>query len=147
MARMNGFGRLALAGCLGAIVTGAGGAAWALDVFPPIFQSVSLGSSCNVYVRLDPVFDTGVYLQTSISYFAPAGSIYLLGGPSPYGGPITAAALQSCGLTNVTNLRQNGADFTTADLDNYMGFSFRATDPADGKTYDYEYALKGVSNT
>lgn len=61
--------------------------------------------------------------------------------------PITAAAVQSCGLTNVTNLRQNGADFATVNPDNYMGFSFRATDPADGKTYDYEYALKGVSNT
>jgi len=79
------------------------------------------------------------------------GSDYfgLFGPPVPNTGfpSITVAGIQACGLTNVTNLNQNGADYPDASLDSYMGFSFRATDPADGLTYDYEYAISGLTGT
>jgi len=60
--------------------------------------------------------------------------------------PITVAAIQDCGFTNVTCVSQNGADSNYA-ADDYMGFSFRAVDPADGKTCDYEIAIAGATNT
>lgn len=67
-------------------------------------------------------------------------------GNPDYGGgaPITVAAIESCGFTNVSNLVQNGADKTWAS-DDYIGFTFRAT--REGVTNDYELALKGVTNT
>ena len=63
-------------------------------------------------------------------------------GTPPSGGPVTVADLQACGLSNVINLSQNGADGGSRGADNYMGFTFRAT--AGGVTYDYEVALKVV---
>ncbi|MCB2110960.1 MAG: autotransporter outer membrane beta-barrel domain-containing protein [Defluviimonas sp.] len=74
------------------------------------------------------------------SYFVP-GTV----GPTAFA-PVTAAAIQACGLQNVTILSADGAQGTFA-TDGYIGVRFRATDPADHMTYDYEFALSGVVAT
>lgn len=74
------------------------------------------------------------------------GNAYWSGNTTFSWAAITVSQLQSCGLTNITNFVQDGVTGPFA-ADDYMGFSFRATDPADGKTHDYEYALQGVTNT
>ncbi len=112
---------------------------------------------------LVPVGNNGcqvvLFASNNLGTFDQAEAVLLSSGPQAvaggtiYAGPIqsrppaiTVSALQSCNLSNVTNLAQDGATGPYA-TDAYMGFSFRATDPADGKTYDYEFALKGAANT
>jgi hypothetical protein len=123
-----------------------------LDTNVALSQYAALGN-CSVVLSLEGPLNGEIHvlLLTSGPRYEAGGTWYHDHGPtyaSHAGNPmISATALQSCGLTSVTNLAQNGADYVDAVQDDYMGFSFRATDPADGKTYDYEYALKGVTNT
>lgn len=112
-------------------------------------EFVSQSSSGAAWVGLINGYDRkagGTVWQDGIfkSYptYTPPG--YPVGLPLP-GGPVTVADLQSCGLSNITNLAQNGADGGSRAADNYIGFSFRAT--AGGNTYDYVVAIQGATGT
>jgi hypothetical protein len=117
------------------------------------FGTCTFGFEMNVS-RYEAAIGITVDIQTQLY---PAGPSYGItdddiirtqdvGGNADYGGgaPITVAAIESCGFTNVSNLVQNGADKTWA-TDDYIGFTFRGT--RDESTNDYEFALKGVTNT
>lgn len=62
------------------------------------------------------------------------------------GTPITTGDLASCGYGNPRNLTQDGVQ-GSYEADDYHGFAFRAEDPFDGLTYDYEFAIVGQVST
>ena len=147
---------------VGAVATAAAllpGAAHAFDGnFSVVDQSI-VGTGCPVsfisqsssgsawvgFINYDRMAAGNVWNGNSAqSYptYVPPGSPP---GTPASGGPITVADLQACGLTNITNLTQNGADGPSRAADAYMGFTFRAT--SGGTTYDYEVAIKGATNT
>ena len=124
-----------------------GSSAWGYDWSADTAGNAPLGS-CTVNWQIS---GEGYYafmrLTTSSGVYSTAGTYYTFPvDPAPDSPAITVAAIQDCGFTNVTGLTQNGAD-SNYPADDYMGFSFRAVDPADGKTYDYEFAISGATNT
>ncbi|WP_187265624.1 beta strand repeat-containing protein [Ottowia flava] len=113
---------------------------------PVAFISQSSSGTASVqFISYDRQAGGSVWNVNSIqSYptYVPPGSPP---GTPPSGGPVTVADLEACGLSNVINLAQNGADGPSRAADAYMGFSFRATQS--GVIYDYEVAIKGASGT
>jgi len=59
---------------------------------------------------------------------------------------LTTADIQSCGYTNISITNRDGANGTWAS-DDYIGIRFTATKTSDGQTYNYEFAVSGVTGT
>ncbi len=105
----------------------------------------SSGSAWVTFVSNDRMAGGSIWnsnANQAYPVYTPPG--YPTGLPLP-GGPVTVADLQTCGLSNITNLVQNGADGASRLADAYMGFRFRAT--SGGSTYDYEVAIVGATGT
>lgn len=124
-----------------------GSTASAFDTTTSTSQAITWGT-CTINFAVGRQ-GSQVWIHTSSAYETAGGSYYLASAPYPaFSGdpPITVALLQSCdAATSITSLQQNGADYATADLDNSIGFSFRATDPAGGLVYDHEFAVSGLT--
>jgi len=145
---------------LGRITATIGGAAllaagWASGALA--FSASFLGSEIPVgHCQGGAYADDGstqaaAYLNNSsstVTLGVAGGQFFLFGAINAAAPPISVATLQSCGLTNIANLSQTGAQpgdtYATAS---YMGYTFTATDPTDGQTYDYEFSLTGAANT
>lgn len=147
--RMNRLAAIVLT----AAAASAGNAAWGLSTSSGIWANIPIGT-CYGYLNMQSAPRTyalvGISPNTLMSALMAAGGTFFYWGSAPFSDPrlpgLSVSGLQSsCGLRNVTNLVQNGADGTDV-TDDYMGFSFRAMD-LDGQTYDYNIALTGVSNT
>lgn len=83
-----------------------------------------------------------VRLSANGGQFA-GGSYYNLPGFFTSQQPITQSGLESCGLTNITDLVQTAPNSWIGQVE-YYGFKFRATES--GVVSDYEYALTGLES-
>lgn len=139
----SGF-RLGIAAIAGAMAVGWSGQAMALSgFFPP--ATFPLGS-CNVSIELDDMTETAKVLLLGPSVEAAGGAVFdSFTIDSGTYGSISATTLQSCGLTNIQNLTQDGANGSFAS-DGYIGFDFQAVDGLGG-TNHYQFALSGASGT
>ena len=121
------------------------GQAWALDGIIVFQNTPNFAGNCRAYVEQN----TGIsYVTLGNTNAFPQGTRYNNAAPGGIqtGPTITIALIEGCGLSAITNFSSDGADSTHA-TDNYIGYSFRATDDATGITSDYELALSGVTNT
>lgn len=126
----------------GAVALGWSGQAVALGgTFPP--ATFPLGS-CQVFIELDDVSGDAEVTLSSLTPETAGGAYFFASSPSS-ASPISLGNLQSCGLTSITGLTQDGANGTFA-TDNYVGFSFQAVDGT-GATNQYEFALSGPTTT
>ncbi|HQY44676.1 MAG TPA: hypothetical protein PK450_10915 [Paracoccaceae bacterium] len=139
----SGF-RLGIAAIAGAMAVGWSGQAMALSgFFPP--ATFPLGS-CNVSIELDDMTETAKVLLLGPSFEAAGGAVFdSFTIDSGTYGSISATTLQSCGLTNIQSLAQDGANGSFAS-DGYIGFDFQAVDGLGG-TNHYQFALSGASGT
>lgn len=109
-----------------------------------------LGSNCSVdgsYI-IDTVSDQSFVILTDLNISnlssVIADSFGVLGSFDQ--DDLTVSGLESCGFTNVEQI-VNDPWTAPFDDDNFFGHRFRATDPTDNKTYDYEVGFKGATNT
>lgn len=135
--------RLGIAAIAGAMTMGWLGQAMAFSGSFPA-ATFPLGS-CNVSIELDDTTETAKVILMASSFEAPGGAVYDNFHVDISNGVITPANLQTCGLTSVTALTQDGANGTFA-TDNYVGFSFQAVDGTLA-TNQYEFALSGTAAT
>ena len=107
--------------------------------------------TCTAFVNFTifpGFFDTVVNLKGSSGNIGHAGGsrFFLQGVLSEQLTIAEFLDLETCGLKDIENIMEDGAD-GPIETDDYYGFSFRATEVSNGRTYDYEAAIKGVANS
>ena len=102
--------------------------------------------TCTIQLSISPYVPPGTgETYVTVSGIFAGGNLFVTGeGVYPFPPALTAADLSSCGIADVTKFVSNGAD-GTFETDDYIGVSFRGRE--NGVLKDFEFALKGVTNT